>query len=760
MRTEINVLNKNILIPPEILDVCNNNIYIAKIFLNRGYKDKDIVLEMLNEDKYVPISYRDLPGTLYAIKRIEKAITNNEKIAIYGDYDVDGVTSTAVLVDTLSNFTDNVIYHVPDRFTEGYGMNENVITEFKNKGISLIITCDCGISNQKEVNLAKSLCMDVIISDHHNIPEVLPLADAIINPKLLPKGTKGRDLSGCAVAYFLCVGILEKYNRIDFAEKLLDLVAMSLIADVVPLNGENRYLLKKGLKILYNSTRIGIIKLFEIIEKNSKIKSEEDVAFQIAPRINAAGRLESAKIPVELLLTKDQDRALELAIYIDELNTSRKTIQQTVIDEACTIVEESLKLKNILVLYNEFWHHGIIGIAAGKLAEKYRKPAILMSLKEDGSTVVGSCRSIEEIDIYELLVEAKAPLLKFGGHPMAAGLSLNKEDITKFINLIEKKSEKCNIKEYQTVDVDFDISIEKVDYNLLDCISFAGPYGEGFEAPLFYSRNIMIISDRKTIKDHHIMIITSNQGETRIKAVKWFGEDENFEGRFFDIVFQIGLNTYKGANELQLNIKHMIPSFGKKIISFSGNFIDARFLGLDKTISKYYNDTFYYEGLSRDFPNSNCMDRFSIKRCDRLVLISPPTNLAIFKELVYYANPKEVVLAFCINPNFEFKSYINNFLGILKTVILKHSGCIKINHLLSKLCIEESLAELILKYLTQKNFIVYKIVEDEYIVYKATEIKTINTIDIENKIKNALKEKYSYIKFITEIDLKELRKFI
>ena len=521
MDIKVNILNEKAVIPKEVLDACGGDELIARIFYNRGFKNPAIITQMLNEHLYKPTRTEEFPNMKRAVDRISKAIAREEKICVYGDYDVDGVTSTVTLVECLSFFTPSVIYHVPDRFTEGYGMNEDVVIELSQKGVSLIITCDCGISNMSEIAVAKQLGMDVILTDHHNIPDEFPPADVILNPKLLDEGHRARNISGCGMAYFLCLALLESKGLQEKASDFLDLLALSLIADVVSLNGENRYLLKKALPVLFNTKRTGLKELLNIAEKNGRLESEEAIAFQIAPRINAAGRMETARIPVELMLCKDADRAREMAEKIDLLNIERKRVQQLIIDKAVEMVETKKKNKTILVLFNEFWHHGIIGIAAGRICELYRKPTILLSLKEDGNTVVGSARSIEEINIYELIKSCSRKLLKFGGHSQAAGLSLKKDDLDDFTREIETAAEnKYYIKDQISVDVDMELKIERVTDELYARIESAGPYGEGFEAPQFYTREIRVVSDRKT-ENHHIMVL-EDQSQNRISAVKWF----------------------------------------------------------------------------------------------------------------------------------------------------------------------------------------------------------------------------------------------
>lgn len=762
MKIDINILNENIKISNDIIDAADGDELVARIFYNRGYKDPDTIRQMLHEELYIPTSSSEFPCMSDAVMRIAEAIECGEKIAVYGDYDVDGVTSTALLVQCLKWFTDNVIFHVPDRFAEGYGINEGVIHALAGQGVVLVITCDCGISNVNEIRIAKELGMDVIVTDHHNVPDELPCADVILNPKLLNEGHRARNISGCGMAYFLCLALLEHYNQPERAEVFLDLLAMSLIADVVSLNGENRYLLKKALPRLFNTERIGLKKLFSIIEKNSALQSEEDVAFQIAPRINAAGRMESARMPVELLLTDDICLAEDLAHKIDFLNAERKRIQQEIIEQALEMVESRKKNKTVLVLFGEHWHHGIIGIAAGKICEAFRKPAILLSMKEDGSTVVGSARSTEEINIYELIKACSGKLLKFGGHSQAAGLSLKKEDVEDFTREIEQLAEsKYFIEDRVQIDVDMELSLGKINQDIYERILRAGPYGEGFEAPVFLARSVTVASDRKTQKNHHIMVL-GGKDDARIPAVKWFGADEDLQGRLYDVAYKIGINTYKGNTQLQLTIDRMMETEGEPEKAFDGIFVDERGTSLDVLVQKYPGGLFFYEGLKNCEPSVPTVDRHGIHRNDTLVFLSTPVNTQIFREAISLAKPRQVVISFSGQPDYSFKGFMANLMGMVKYIVNRQGGRSSLDQLALRLCIEENILKAALKYL--KTIAPIEFLEnaddDEIFIYTVKKPQGKDSYMLEKNLKNALMEKNAYKQFIMKLNADMFREYL
>ena len=762
MKIKINVLNKNIIMQKEIIDAVGGDELIARIFYNRGYKEPGIIRQMLDDRLYRPTAASEFPFMENAVERIALAISRTETIAVYGDYDVDGVTGTAVLVECLRSFSEKVVYHVPDRFTEGYGMNEQVIKTFAKKGVGLVITCDCGISNHNEISLAKSLGMDVIVTDHHNIPEVLPTADVVLNPKLLEEGHRARNISGCCMAYFLCLALLRNYGCDDKADDFLDLLALSLVADVVSLNGENRYLLKRSLPKLFNTGRIGLKALLSVIGKGAGLDNEQDIAFQIAPRINAAGRMDSARLPVELFLSDNMQNALGLAQRIDSLNKERKKVQQDIIEQAFEMVENNKKSKTILVLYNQYWHHGIIGIAAGKICEAYRKPVIMLTLKEDGNTIVGSARSVEDIDIYGLIKECSSRLLKFGGHTMAAGLSLRKEDLGLFTQEIENLAErKYFIRDVVQTNADMELGIEMANEKLYERLQSIGPYGEGFELPVFYSENVAVASDRMTDNNHHIMVLEGDS-KARTRAVKWFGADSSFEGKTFNITYCIGKNSYGGNSQVQLTVGHMVEARENTVSAFNGMLTDRRGGSAEEIAREFGNSTMFYEGLMSLCAVKGTCSRFEVGRSNTLVFLSTPVNTQLFKEVIMLANPANVVLNFSILPDYTFKGFIVNLMSILKHIINNEGGRTYLENLSVRLCVEEGIIKAALKYIRAAGKIDYVTdTADNLVSLSIGEGAEDNRIhSMEKNLKNALEEKLAYQQFILKLGIEKFGEYL
>lgn len=761
---QLKIKNENLKISKDLINAANNDELLARLFINRGINTKEKIDEILNWNKYKPFNTQDFQELKKSVDIIQESILLNEKIAIYGDYDVDGITATTILVKCLRKFTQNVIYHVPDRFTEGYGMNNDVIKSLARNDVKLIISCDCGISNVTEVETAKNLGLKVIITDHHTIPETLPPADVILNPKLFESEHIAYDLSGCGVAYFLCCAILKHYDREEEATQFLDLVALSIIADCVPLLKENRYLLKQGISRILKTDNIGLKSLCNTINSNVEISSD-DIAFQIAPRINAAGRLDSARLPVELLLSEEQEKANLLADKINNLNIMRKDIQQRMIDDIMQIVETQKMHKNIIIAYNPDWHQGVIGIAAGKIAETYSKPVILLTLNQNSKTIVGSARSIADVNIYDLINNCSHHLIKFGGHPMAAGLSLDRHNLDKFIYCIEESS----IKLLQGLGstecyADQCIELTQINQELYDRISSLEPYGEGFEQPTFLTRNVMVLNDRITEKGHHFLTLTDDE-QNIIPAVRWSGGKDSYKGATYDIIYNIYMDSYN-ENSLKISINNMVKvkDLPKANIQLSKlNIIDARTEKIDDLLKKYPQATIYFEGLGSHKLAYKTKNRETLKQSEILILLSIPANTEILKEIVHISNAKTLLINFSQNPEYSFNSFIVNTLGVIKHIINTKKGMATIQYMENLLCVEESILKNSFTYLRNYGKIEFEINDDSnLIIFKKPNYNPgrIDRLQTENHLINALHDKNAYKRYMQNIDIEDLYKLL
>lgn len=735
--------NYNVKTPHELIEACNGNEFLARLLFNRGINTYEKALEILDETKYLPFEILDFPHIDKAVEIILNSIQDNEKILVYGDYDVDGVTATTVLTDGLKKIDADVIYHVPDRFSEGYGMNMEVINGLEHENVKLIVTCDCGISNFDEIDQAKKMGMKVVLTDHHTIGEKLPNADIIINPQLLEEGHKARNISGCAVAFYVIKAIYKRLGKEKLADNYLDLVALSLLADVVPLIDESRYLLKKGLPYLYNSERIGMKALLEQIGK--PIESVEDISFQIAPRINAAGRMASATIPVEMFLTDDIEKAKEYAAEIETYNTDRKNIQKEIFEVANKIVEEDKKNKKILVIFGEAWHHGVTGIVAGKICELYRRPTIILTTTDDGENVVGSARSTEKVNIYEVLSKHKEYLTKFGGHSGAAGLSLSKDNLANFTKAIEQYAD-IYFEEVldEKVYADISLNIADISEETLSLISKLEPYGEAFLSPLFCSKDTNIISDTIKGAGHHFMVIEDKAGD-HINAVKWNSGMDSYQKQHVDLLYTVYKDTFNGNNEIKLKIEEIADYFDESQEHIK--YVNGIGRNIEEILTEYQHSEIYYQGPDKYKPDLLTKTLDNIEECEVLILYSVPKNKEILKQLIKKTNASTVVTNYSYVPTYSLYEFEKMFLGNVKYLINNKKGITNIEKMANMLNIDEDFLLVFCEYMTKKGYIEFTKAEKNIIFNKGNKKELIDK-RLEETVKRYLLDKEAYVEFI------------
>ena len=735
--------NYNIETPKEIIKACDGNEFLARILFNRGINTYEKALEILDSNCYIPFNVLDFPRIDEAVDMILTSINNNEKILVYGDYDVDGVTATTVLTDGLRKLCADVIYHVPDRFSEGYGMNLEVIRGLTEENVKLIVTCDCGISNFDEIDLAKQMGIKVVLTDHHTIGANLPNADVVVNPKLLEDGHKAKNISGCAMAYYVIKVLYNKLGRESETDNYLDLVALSLIADVVPLVDESRYLLKKGLPYLYNSERIGMRALLEQIGK--PVENTEDVAFQIAPRINAAGRMDSAIIPVEMFLADDMEKAKEYATRIETYNTDRKNIQKEIFESAQRIVEEDKKNKKILVIFGEAWHHGVTGIVAGKICELYRKPTIILTTTEDGDNVVGSARSTEDVNIYEVLSKHSEYLTKFGGHSGAAGLSLVKNNVDNFTKALEQYAD-IYFEEItdEKIYADINLNIKDINEGILEQISKLEPYGEAFDSPIFCSKDINIISDAIKGAGHHFMII-EDKDSSHINAVKWNSGMDSCARQHADLLYTIYKDTFNGNNEIKLKIEQIADYFDESQTQVE--YVKRIGTPVEEVIGEYKGAEIFYEGPESYKPELPTKTLETIKETEKIILYSVPRNKERLKQLIKKTNANTIVENYNYVPQYSLEQFTKMFLGNVKYLLKNKEGMTTILEMSKMLNIDEDFLLVFCEYMTKKGYIEFTKADNTIIFNKGSKKEVLDK-RLEEVVKKYLLDKEAYIRYV------------
>lgn len=535
---------------------------LATILVNKNITTQKEIEEFLNptrNDFFDPFLINDMD---IAVERIRKAIETQEKVIIYGDYDVDGITSITVLKSFLKDVGLDVDYYIPNRLEEGYGLNKNAIDEIAKNKYTLMITVDCGISAIEEVNYANSLGIEVIVTDHHEPGEELPKALAVIDNKRKDSKYPFRELAGVGVAFKVSQALAQSMNvKEEEYLKHLDIVCVGTISDIVPLISENRVITKLGIKLLKQTRNTG---LKAIINSSgySQINSTT-ISFGVAPRINACGRMGKAEQALKLLLSKDIYEVNKLTQELNNYNRERQEIEKEIFESVLNKIEQNNLDKNrTIVVGGEGWHHGVIGIVSSKITEKYFKPSILLSFEEDG-TGKGSGRSIPGFDLHEALMKCENCLEKFGGHSMAVGLTLKKDKFEQFYEEFEKVAKENKTENIvPIINVDAKIELNEIDKTVVEDLKQLEPFGEANKMPVFALKNIRIDSIRALSEGKHLKLTLRDNNQI-INAIGFnIGElaNEYKIGDKVDLAGVLEINTFNGIDNLQINIKDIMKS--------------------------------------------------------------------------------------------------------------------------------------------------------------------------------------------------------
>lgn len=534
---------------------------LAAVILNRGVQEEKIAtfLNPTRNDFYDPFLMPDMEK---AVNRILKAIENKESVLIYGDYDVDGITSITVLKKFLQERGLDAKYYIPNRLDEGYGLNKNALESIKKMNVDLVITVDCGISAIDEVEFGNSLGLEIIITDHHEQLETIPNAYAVINAKRKDSKYPFRSLAGVGTVLKLIQALSIKLNLDDKEYlKYLDIVAIGTISDIVPLVDENRIITKLGLKLLEQTKNIGLRTLIQSLD--CKKLDSYIVAFRIAPRINACGRLGYEQEAIKLFFTENINEAKEITNMLSKFNEQRQEIEKHIYDEALEVISnEDIKTKNAIILGKDNWHHGVIGIVASKLTETFGRPTILIGF--DGDMGKGSGRSIPCFDLHEALCKTSIYLEQYGGHALAVGLSLKRDNFKSFKESFEQYAKTAKeIQEYiPTIKIDGVINKDNLTYEFINEIKLLEPFGEKNRQPVFIYKNLKINSIRSLSEGKHLKLNLKDDN-LYIDAIGFnLGDlaDEYLIGDKIDIVGTLSINTFNGYNSLQIEVQDIRKS--------------------------------------------------------------------------------------------------------------------------------------------------------------------------------------------------------
>lgn len=532
---------------------------LARILINRDINTLEDAETFLNPDIDELEDPFLLKGMDAAIERVYNAIKTGEKICIYGDYDVDGITSLSILYLTLKKLGANVIYYIPKRLEEGYGLNIDAIEKIIQQDVDLIITVDCGIRSVEEVKFINDSNKEIIITDHHECDEEIPEAYSVINPHQIDCYYSFKDFAGAGVAFKFVCALAQKFNRYDLPEDIIDLAALGTVADVVPLLGENRIIVKNGLEKIRNNPNLGIKALAKVSGIEFNAVDTYHISFMLAPRLNAAGRISDPILGVKLLIAEDEEEALKIAEELNKANSQRQSIENHILNSAIQIIDKTIDKENdrIIVAVGNNWHIGVIGIVASKLTEKYGLPVVLISL--EGGVGRGSARSIPGFDLYEAMNKCSFLFEKFGGHQMAAGLTIKEDNIEKLKYMLNEIAWEMTANKQFVPEIFIDYKIDNISMisQLIEELELLQPYGEGNPVPIFVFRGLTI-EEIKLLGNNKHLSLKLYDGNDTIRGIGFnIGFIINYiaVNEKIDIICSVEKNLWNGTEFIQLNIK-------------------------------------------------------------------------------------------------------------------------------------------------------------------------------------------------------------
>lgn len=556
-------------VPEALAAAVGGHPIVAQTLARRGHSDLRAARAFLDPDAYTPAPPDALPGMARAVSRLWRALRAQEPICVWGDFDVDGQTSTALLVAALTDLGGRVTYHVPVRAAESHGVEVPVLRQIIADGTRLILTCDTGVTAHEAVDFARAQGVDMVITDHHDLPSALPQATAVLSPKLLPDGHPLRDLPGVGVAYKLAEALYQRAGRPMEAARQLDLVALGIVADLAVQRGDTRYLLQRGLAHLRRTDRLGLRVLIEAAGLERASLSEEHIGFVLGPRLNAAGRLADANPCVELLTTADVARARILAADLEALNARRRMLGNQVEAgaEAQLAHDRTLLEEAVLVLAGPNWPAGVIGIVASRLVEKYGKPTVLIATPP-GEVGRASARSVERVNITAAIAAHADLLVGFGGHPMAAGFSIAPEQIPAFRRGLSR-TVAAMLAQAGTpagLAIDADLPLSALSLPLADDLGRLAPFGPGNPPVTLRAERLHVRTHRPVGRNsEHRLLLLADEAGAEQQVIWWDGEREPMPEGLFDLAYVIRASTYRGVRALQVEWVDARPSAGSEI---------------------------------------------------------------------------------------------------------------------------------------------------------------------------------------------------
>lgn len=733
---------------------------VAQTLVRRGITTLQEAQAFLHPDTLPSTPF---PNIEPAVERINSAMRKGEKICIWGDFDVDGQTSTTLLMQALQSLGANVLYYIPIRGKESHGVHIESLKPIIDNDAKLIVTCDTGITAHEAVDYANSRGVDVVITDHHDLGETLPNAVAIVNPKLLPKNHPLANLAGVGVAYKLAETLLD--TRHLTPDTLLDLVALGLIADVALLKGETRSLAQKGITALRNTHRLGLKVMAELSNTNLETLTEETIGFTFAPRLNALGRLGDANPAVELLLTQDPARARLLAAQIEGLNVQRRLLTSQVYEaaEAQLRAHPEVLTEPAIVLSHPNWPGGVVGIVANRLVDRYHKPAILLNESEDG-IMRGSARSVEGLHITEAIASQKDIMHSFGGHPMAAGMSLDADKLNVFRRGLGKAIEKQLgeiVFEEPALQIDAWLELNELNLELASSLEILAPFGAGNPALTLASRGVTLksLSTIGKTQEHLRLNIEDENGNTQ--SILWWGgagEDLPESGSKFDIAYSLRASTFRGQKQVTLQFEEFRVTEEKpaEVKKAKLEIIDRR-LNVGGLESLKVGTLVWAEGAEK----SKGRPLFELQQADEFVIYTTPPSPVELRKALEIVKPK-IIYVYAVPPAEEKpEDFLARLTGLCKYILNQRRGKAAIHELAAAMASREGAAQIGLEWLAAGGHLSVDM-EDDEITLSATQAGGARNknpylqAELFIALKGILNETLAYRKYFATVDLKTL----
>ena len=699
--------NEQVELSLELLSQFGDSLILAQQLANRGLLLKEQFSAFLDPQSYRQSSPFDFNDMRSCVNRIQQAMEHNELIGIWGDFDVDGQTSTAILVDGLRSFGAKTCFHIPVRATESHGMDLAGFKSFlSHNKPTLIITCDTGISDHESINYARRECIDVMITDHHQLPPQLPPALGIINPHLLPENHPLSFLAGVGAAFQLLRALDETFPNQVSISSYYDLVALGTIADLAEQKSENRYYTQMGLEQMNQNLRPALKSILQVSSSRFNIFTETTVGFTIAPRLNAAGRLSNANPNVDFLLSNDEEECIEIAKTLENLNEERKLSVENVLYSARELIEKSpdLARQPVILLKNTRWEGGVLGIAAGKIAEDFNRPAIL--LRENDGILTGSARSVQGIDITAAIAEHKSLLMNYGGHAMAGGLRMSENNFRNFsIELCATVSSQISKVEQPILKIDHFIPFALIKPQLSEELDSLAPFGPGNPNPVFASRNLTVVQLRKfgSNDQYTKLVVRDINGDTQEltcwNAIKEWNRDDGI-----DIAYKIIPNDFHKDGTIALEYIDARPAqislkVQPDLIESHIKIIDFRFSHdpiqrLQEIIIQFPDLQIWFEGLHKPQGITRLRSRCELSSASSLVIITAPADIHLLAQLIKITEPQNLILFNVYQPMLDLNTLLLQIGKLIKRHLNQESNALSINHLAAKLNVSKKAVQL------------------------------------------------------------------